>query len=144
MRFDEMRIDSIKTIIRYKPDALSFRAKNRKDHIIGINISGSAMHDPGYKQLNIYPDYIYFFNQKDDYDALTTEVGYCYSIHFTTSEPIETESFCKKVGNTEEIIKKMAGISRLPSFYYFAVEKMKKSGYNGEVLTVSRACARRS
>ena len=107
MRFDEMRIDSIKTIIRYKPHALSFRAKNRKDHIIGINISGSAMHDLGYKQLNIYPDYIYFFNQKDDYDALTTEVGYCYSIHFTTSEPIETESFCKKVGNTEEIIKKI-------------------------------------
>ena len=62
MRFDEMRIDSIKTIIRYKPDTLSFRAKNRKDHIIGINISGSAMHDLGYKQLNIYPDYIYFFN----------------------------------------------------------------------------------
>ncbi len=107
MRFDEIRIDSINTIIRYKPDTLSFRAENRKDHIIGINISGSAMHDLGCKKLNIYPDYIYFFNQKDDYDAITTEVGYCYSIHFTTSEPIETESFCKKVGNTEEIIKKI-------------------------------------
>ena len=107
MRFENLRVESIKTIIRYKPDIISWRAENRKDHIIGINISGSAKHDLGYKHMDLAPDYIYFFNQKDDYDAFTTEIGYCYSIHFTTYEPIETESFCKKVGNTEEIVKRI-------------------------------------
>ena len=110
MRFDELRVDNIKTIIHYKPDVLSWRAENRRDHIIGINVSGSAKHDLGYKHLDLYPDYIYFFNQKDDFDAVTTEVGYCYSIHFTTYEPIDTESFCKKVSNTEEIVKRIKRI----------------------------------
>jgi len=110
MRFENLRVESIKTIIRYKPDIISWRAENRKDHIIGINISGSAKHDLGYKHMDLAPDYIYFFNQKDDYDAFTTEIGYCYSIHFTTYEPIETESFCKKVGNTEEIVKRIKRI----------------------------------
>ena len=110
MRFDELRVDNIKTIVHYKPDVLSWRAENRKDHIIGINVSGSAKHDLGYKHLDLYPDYIYFFNQKDDFDAVTTEVGYCYSIHFTTYEPIDTDSFCKRVNNTDEIIKRIKRI----------------------------------
>ena len=110
MNFENMRVESIRTVIYYKPDILSWQAKNRREHIIGINITGSADHDLGYKHLDLRPDYIYFFNQKDDFDAFTTEAGYCYSIHFTTYEPIKTESFCKKVNNTDEIVKRIKKI----------------------------------
>ena len=110
MQFENMKVKQIKTIIYNKPDIMTWRAANRTDHIIGINITGKAKHDLGYKHLDLEPDYIYFFNQKDDYDAVTTEVGYCYSVHFTTYEPIETESFCKKVSNTEEIVKRIRKI----------------------------------
>ncbi len=113
MKFEELRLDRINTIVRYKPDILTWNASNRKDHIIGINISGVTYHDLGYKHLDLYPDYIYFFNQKDKYFADTKEVGYCYSIHFTTTSDIDTPSFCKKVNNTEEIIKLIEHIERL-------------------------------
>ncbi|MBE6597621.1 MAG: helix-turn-helix transcriptional regulator [Ruminococcaceae bacterium] len=112
MKFENLRIDKIRTVVRYKPDIVSWRAANRKDHIIGINISGIADHDLGYKHIDLKPDYIYFFNQRDDFSALTKEAGYCYSVHFTTTEPIETDSFCKKVNNTEEIVKMIEKLER--------------------------------
>ncbi len=112
LKFENLRIDKIHTIVRYKPDIISWKAVNRKDHIIGINITGIADHDLGYKHINLKPDYIYFFNQRDNYSALTREAGFCYSIHFTTTEPIETDSFCRKVNNTEEIIKMIEKLER--------------------------------
>ncbi len=110
MDFQNLKVKQIKTIVYYKPDILTWSATNRQDHIIGINITGSGKHDLGYKHVDIEPDYIYFFNQKDDFEAVTTEVGYCYSVHFTTYEPIATESFCKKVNNTDDIVKKIKKI----------------------------------
>ena len=110
MNFNELRVDSIATVIRYKSEPGKFSASNRKNHIIGINISGRADHDLGYTHLNLKPDYIYFFNQRDDFSAQTVEVGYCYSVHFTTTEPIETDSFCKKVNNTDEFIRLIAKV----------------------------------
>lgn len=99
-----MRVDAIRSIVRYKPDILSWKATSNTSHIIGINISGVTYHDLGHKHLDVYPDYIYFFNQKDDYNAYVKEVGFCYSVHFTTTEPLETESFCKKINNPKEVL----------------------------------------
>lgn len=113
MKFENIRVERIKAVVYYKPDMLSWKATDRNDHFIGIDITGSAKHNLGYKHIDLEPDYIYFFNQKDDFEAVTTEVGYCYSIHFTTYEPIETESFCKKVNNTDEIIKMIRKIEDL-------------------------------
>ena len=110
MRFENMRIDKIRTIVYYKPDSVSWSAKNRRDHIIGVNLTGYTQHDLGYKHLDLEPDYIYFFNQKDDYKAFVDKAGCCYSIHFTTYEEIETESFCKKISNTEEILNRIKKI----------------------------------
>ena len=112
MTFENMRLEKIRTFVHYKPDKLSWNAHSRKDHIIGISISGTCYHDLGYKKLNLEPGYIYFFNQRDDFSALVKEAGYCYSIHFTTTEPIETDSFCKKVNNTEEILKMIKKVER--------------------------------
>ncbi|MBO5270277.1 MAG: helix-turn-helix transcriptional regulator [Clostridia bacterium] len=105
MNFEHLTLENIRTVFHYRPDTVRWTASKRRYHIIGIHISGVTLHDLGYKHLNIAPDYIYFFNQRDDYTAHVLEFGECYSIHFTTTEEIETESFCKKVSNTEEIIK---------------------------------------
>ena len=113
MTFENLRLDRITSIIYFKPGAiLSWHAKNRADHIIGINLSGFDHHDLGYKHMDLEPDYIYFFNQRDDYFAEVQEAGYCYSIHFTTTEPITTDSFCKKVTNTAEIVQMIQQVER--------------------------------
>ena len=113
MDFENLRLDKIRTVLHYKPDVNAWTAKDRKDHIIGIIISGVTYHDLGYKNLDLSPDYIYFFNQRDDFSAVTENPGFCYSIHFTTTEPIDTPSFCKKTNNPEEIIKHINEIERL-------------------------------
>lgn len=127
MTFDKLRIDNIATVIRYKSEPGDFSAHNRKNHIIGINISGSADHDLGYTHLNLKPDYIYFFNQRDDFSATTLEVGYCYSIHFTTTQPISTESFCKKINSSDGLIR-MIG----------QVESARLQNEGGELLMLSK------
>ena len=127
MTFETMRLDRITAIIYYKPETiLTWTAKNRADHIIGINISGVANHDLGYKQINLEPGYLYFFNRRDDFFADTKEAGYCYSIHFTTTEPITTDSFCKKVNNPEEIIRMIE-----------QVERARLNGADSELLLLS-------
>ena len=113
MTFENMRLDRITAIVYYKPTAASaMLVKNRTDHILGINISGIADHDLGYKQMHLESGYIYFFNRRDDYFEDDKEPGYCYSIHFTTTEPIDTDSFCKKVNNSEEIVRMIQQVER--------------------------------
>jgi AraC-like DNA-binding protein len=112
VEFSKLRLDRIKTVVRYCADISEWSACNRRDHIIGINISGKTDHDLGYKRMDLGPDYIYFFNQRDDYKATVRENGYCYSVHFTTTEPIETDSFCKKVNNAEEVVKLIRQVER--------------------------------
>jgi len=112
MEFNNLKVKKIKTIVYYKPDIAAWVASGRKDHIVGINITGTTYHDLGYKHLNIEPDSIYFFNQKDDFTAHVKEFGYCYSVHFTTYEPIDTESFCKKMNNIDELYKIIKKIER--------------------------------
>lgn len=112
MNFSELKIKNIKTIVYYKPDIVSWEATSRRDHIVGINISGTTYHDLGYKNMILAPNCIYFFNQKDNFTAHVEEAGYCYSVHFTTYEPIETESFCKKVNNIDELKNLIEKIER--------------------------------
>ena len=113
MTFENLRLDRITSIIYFKPGAiLSWHARNRADHIIGINLSGFDHHDLGYKYMDLEPEFIYFFNQKDDFYAEVQEAGYCYSIHFTTTEPITTDSFCKKVNNAAEIVQLIQQVER--------------------------------
>ena len=112
MEFSNLRLERIRTVVRYRSDVSEWTVTDRRDHIIGINISGTTDHDLGYKRMDLGPDYIYFFNQRDSYKATVREDGYCYSVHFTTSEPIETDSFCKKVNNTDEIVKLIRQVER--------------------------------
>jgi len=113
MEFENLKAASIRSIHRYETRSEAYwEAKNRKDHIIGFVISGNTFHDFGYQKFDNDKDSIFFFNQADNYKAEVKEKGISFSIHFTTTEPIQTESFCKKVKDTTEIYTIMEQIDR--------------------------------
>ena len=104
MKFENMRVNEIVAVVRYNTNMRSWRARDRKNHIIGIKLEGSALHDLGYKSFVLSRNQIYYFNQRDDYDVEVYEPGESFSVHFTTTEEIESESFAVAVQNTTEII----------------------------------------
>ena len=100
-----MRIDSIEYVVKYTPSSDKWSCKNRKNHIMGIMLSGSTMHYFENQKFELSENCIYFLNQKDNYSAEVSSYGSAYSVHFTTYEEIETDSFCVKVNDNKEIIK---------------------------------------
>lgn len=103
MIFENLRIKNVRSILRYKPDMKRWSAKSRKDHIIGIKLYGSALHDFGYRKFVLSGNCIFFFNQRDDYQVEVIEPCEAFSVHFTTCEEIDTDSFCIPIANTSEI-----------------------------------------
>ncbi len=104
MNFSELRVKDIHSVVLYNTNMMHWTAKDRKNHIVGIKLEGSAMHDLEYKKFVLSRNQIYFFNQKDNYKVDVYEPGDSFSIHFTTEEEIDTESFCISVSNPEELI----------------------------------------
>ncbi len=97
MKFDNIALKEISCILCYKPDKKYWRAENRKSHIMGIQLRGSAVHRFTDKEFTIGESCIYFLNQSEDYEVEVLEPTYAFSVHFTTYEPIELESFCQRV-----------------------------------------------
>ncbi len=104
MEFSNLRVKNIDFVVRHKATLKRWNSSNHH-HIIGIKLSGKAYHDFGYKNFTIEKNCIYFLNQKDKYSVEMLEFGEVISVHFTTCEPIDTDSFCIKVNNPEEIIR---------------------------------------
>ena len=73
MNFENLRLEKINYIVEYTPKLKHWDAKNRHDHIIGIQIKGYARHDFGYKKFNIEQGCIYFLNQKDNFSVQVME-----------------------------------------------------------------------
>ena len=105
MDFETLRVKEIRNVILFHSVLQRRRVTARHDHILGVNLSGTTLHDLGYKHMNIEPGDLYFFNQRDDYERVTVEAGRCFSVHFTTWEPLETDSFCKKTERVDEIVR---------------------------------------
>ena len=112
MTFDDLKIKNIDHTVRYTPDVMNFTAHNRQNHIIGLQITGSAAHFFDNKQFTLYPGSIYFFNQEEDYSVNILEKSVAFSVHFTTYEPIDTESFTLAVSDTDEIYRKLCKIEK--------------------------------
>ena len=105
MEFEALRIKGIHGILRYRPSVSRWSAKKRTNHIIGIILDGVAIHDFGYQKFTLSKNCVFFLNQKDDYDVqLQSATSEAYSIHFTTYEPISTDSFCVCVSSPDEIL----------------------------------------
>jgi len=102
--FENIRIKDIHSILHYTPNIKRWRAEKRKNHFLGITLSGSALHSFKNQSFVLSRNCIYFFNQKDDYDVEVFEAGDAFSVHFTTYEDIETDSFCLPIDNPDEII----------------------------------------
>lgn len=127
MDLNHLRIKEIVTVSRLIPDKTHWRAVNRKNHIIGISTGGCALHDFGYQHLTLQDTCVLFFNQKDNYDVKILEKNESYCVHFTTYEPISTNSFCKKLHNPGEVLQLLNSI-----------EHLHKTDLNGDALTLSR------
>lgn len=103
MVFEKLRVSEVRKVIRYRPNIKRWSAKVRKDHIIGIHLSGSALHDFGYQKFVLSGKCVFFFNQRDDYGVEVIETTEAFSIHFNTYEEIDTDSFCIPIANSSEI-----------------------------------------
>lgn len=104
MEFSNLKIKNIDCVINYKSKKNYWPATNRPNHIIGVKLSGASLHDFGEYKFTLTENCIYFLNQKNDYNVNVLESGEVISVHFTTYEPIDTESFSVKLNNISEII----------------------------------------
>ena len=104
MKFENMKIKTIECAVRFKAKSDGWVAANRKFHIIGVELSGLSLHAFGEKTYPLKKNTLFFFNQKDDYVVTAKERGESLSVHFTTYENIETDTFCIQDGATPEII----------------------------------------
>jgi AraC-like DNA-binding protein len=104
MDFSKLRIKEIKSVIVYSTTLKRWETKNRKDHIIGIKLKGIALHSFENQSFVMQTGCVYFLNQKDDYSVEVYEPGEAFSIHFTTYEDIDTDSFCFDIQSTRSVI----------------------------------------
>lgn len=104
MDFQELRIKDIHGVVIYDTNMKHWVAQNRKDHIVGIKLDGSALHTFMDKDFVISRNCIYFLNQKDDYSVEVYESGKAFSIHFTTYDEIDTDSFCIQLPVCDEFL----------------------------------------
>ena len=103
MDFSKIRIQEVHVVVHYKPTTSHWVAKDRRTHIIGIKLKGKANHDFGFMQHLLEPNCVFFFNQKDNY-AVTdcSPDSEALSVHFTTTEEIDTDSFCIQLSSAKE------------------------------------------
>ena len=112
MRFEDMKVKSIDLAIRYTPDITHWVAQNRKTHIIGINLSGRELHDFGYQRIMLEGTGVFFFNARDDFSVQVLEKGLSFSVHFTTYEEVETDTFFVKSVDVSDLSQLLERIER--------------------------------
>ena len=110
MKFHNIKIKELTSILKHTPHLRQWTARNRQTHIIGIQLRGNMYHEIENGNITLTENCLFFFNQKDDFRAIVKELGESYTVHFTTWESVETESFSVKVQNTEEAISILEGV----------------------------------
>ena len=104
MDFVDFRVNDIHGVVRYKPTSAAWNAENRRNHIVGIQLSGNVHHTFSHGEFTISEKCVYFLNQKDKFKARVIDSSEAFSIHFTTDENISTDSFCACASNSSKII----------------------------------------
>lgn len=110
MLFENMKVKKLEYAVVHTTELKKWEAKNRKNHIIGVKLTGASFHDFGYQKFNMTENCIFFLNQKDNYFVNVTEKGDAIALHFTTYEDIETDSFCIKlqsISKHRELLEKI-------------------------------------
>ena len=104
MDFKNLHVKEIVGVVHYSPKTQKWTSKNRVEHIVGIQLKGKALHTFANYEFTISENCVYFLNKKDNYDVSLIEQTDAFSIHFTTYEEIETDSFCFTVSNPHSFI----------------------------------------
>lgn len=104
MKFHDIKIKQLINILRHTPHLKQWDSKNRQTHIIGIQLRGNMYHEMKNGSITLTENCLFFFNKKDDFRAIVKDLGESYTIHFTTWEPVETDSFVVKTQNPGEAI----------------------------------------
>ena len=112
MEFQNLKLSEILGTVRFTPTIRRWYSANQT-HIIGIKLSGIAPHDFGYKKMSLDEGCVYFLNQSEPYHVNTAILGESFSVHFTTTEPIDTHSFCIKTENRNEVVSCLEKIESL-------------------------------
>ena len=152
MEFSDLKLKEICLVLRNQSRERAWVAKNRRNHIIGVALSGSEFHDLGYQHFTIEENCVFFLNQRDDFAVRADDPGACYSIHFTTYEEIETDSFCIRQGSVAPLLplfekqRKLAFESDLEAasnFYHIcaALEGIYRRQYAPADKRMAAACA---
>lgn len=126
MKFETLKLKNVELVIKHTSVLNHWFERKRQDHIIGIAYSGDETHDFGDKKFTIKKNCIFFLNQRDDYSVTVNEKCLSHSIHFTTYEPIDDESFCIKINNLDEFAR-----------LFEKAEKQYNSSRNREFLIAS-------
>lgn len=113
MTFKELRLKQIRQVVKYTPSTPHWHAGNREDHIVGVILSGNSKHTIGDRTLFLAENCIFFLNQREDYDVEVLEKGTSFSVHFTTYEPIEDDSFCIRIENCSAALGMLSKLSVL-------------------------------
>lgn len=113
MKFENLRIKEIDFVIKYTPREHIFDVKNRTNHIVGIQTKGKAEHSfSDGTNFTIRENNLYFLNCKDDYSVKVLNPTQAFSVHFTTYEPIETNSFCVEIKTPSEVLRFLESVER--------------------------------
>ena len=117
MEFTNLRLKEVHCVVKFSPTEKFWTASNRINHIIGIQFKGKVLHDFGYKKFTIGENCIYFLNQKDKFSAKVIEQSSAFSVHFSTYEEIDTDSFCIKINDNSEISSLLSKMDNLNTLY---------------------------
>ena len=113
MEFSNLRILEIRSVLHYFPDIKSWTAHGRGTHIVGIQQAGRAVHRFPGRTLVLTENTVFFFNQAEDYTAtLEDQWDASYSVHFTTTGPVETPSFCRKIARPDDVVSLLTRLDR--------------------------------
>lgn len=112
MVLNNLRVKAITNILKHTPKVKQWYTQNRQTHIVGIQLRGNMYHEIGNKTITLTEGCLFFFNKREDFHAIVKELGESYTIHFTTYEPIETESFAVKTHNSAEAVSLLEKIER--------------------------------
>lgn len=118
MLFSDVRIKEIEYVVRYQSQKSSWESTHRRNHIIGIKLSGSADHIFEGHRFRMEENCLFFLNQQEEYRVENNRTGVAFAIHFTTYEPIAAQSFRLKVQERGAFLQLMESIE----------QQFKKSG----------------
>ncbi len=112
MIFSDVRIKKVDCVVHYASNKSHWSAKNRKNHIIGLKLKGSAEHIFADRRFLMEENCIYFLNQEEDYRVENIEAGLAFSVHFNTYEPIRAKSFCIKLQDGGHITRLLEAVEQ--------------------------------